>query len=76
MWHGVLQDVPDNQLQDHLCFIKPLNPADDLGDERDEEGLRKKKSQRYFFYNFEYMLVDHQHMPNLCILHKVCVDCI
>ena len=51
-----------------MCFIQPLNHADDLGDE--EEGQQKKKKvQCYIFYEFECMLVDHQHVPNLCILH-------
>ena len=62
----------DHQPQDHMCFIQPLNPADDSGDEGDEEGSRKKKVQKYIFYDFECMLVDHQHVPNLCVLHKVC----
>ena len=67
----------DHQPQDHMCFIQPLNLADDSGGEGGEQELRKKKKvQRHIFYNFECMLVDHQHVPNLCILHKVCTECI
>ena len=66
----------DHQPQDHLCFIQPLNPADSSGDEGDEEGSQKKKVHPYIFYDLACMLVEHQHVPNLCILHKVCVECI
>ena len=59
-----------------MCFNQPLNPADDSRDEGDEEVSRKKKVQKYIFYDFECMLVDHQHVPNLCVLHKVCALCI
>ena len=65
-----------HQPQDHLCFIKPLNSAD-KGDEEEGGGRRKKKkAQRYIFYDFECILVDQQHVSNLCVIHKVCADCI
>ena len=48
----------DHKPQDHMCFIQPLNPADDSGDEGDEEGSRKKKVQKYIFYDFDGVTED------------------
>ena len=37
---------------------------------------KKKKIQLYIFYDFEAMLVEKRHVPNLCVAHKVCTDCL
>ena len=71
----------------HLCYMKPLKPcggigdAEDVGEELDGEPVakkrkKKKKVQRYIFYDFEAMLVEKRHVPNLCVAHRVCADCI
>ena len=68
--------------EDHLCYMKPLSHTDDADDSEDEEDPRpakrskKKKVQLFMFYDFECMLVDNQHVPNLCVIHRVCEECI
>ena len=77
---------------DHLCFMQPLKGGrgpesepegydeEDMDfDEVEEMAERKakqKKYQQYIFYDFESMVIDHKHVPNLCVLHKVCELCI
>ena len=69
--------------------MQPLNGAsraveedsEDEYEEFDEEELaeqraQKKKYQQFIFYDFESMVVDKKHVPNLCVLHKVCELCI
>ena len=49
---------------DHKCYMQPLP--------------RKKSTtgQLYIFYDFECMVNNIQkHVPNLCVAHKVCQDC-
>ena len=73
----------------HLCYIRPLNPPvegveESEGEEMDEDlgaGAKrkktKKKPQYFIFYDFECMLGEgNQHIPNLCVVQKVCVKCI
>ena len=73
------------QKEDHLCFMQPLTPKDtdivpdsDEEEEEEEEGEHrpKRKTQAYIFYDFECMLVDNKHVPNLCVVQKVCQVCI
>ena len=54
----------ENKLEGHQCYIKPL-----------KENERTKVSN-FIFYDFECMLIDNQHVPNLCVLQKVCSSCI
>ena len=53
------------QPQNHQCYIQPTKPK------------KKDDSQVYLFYDFECMLDDtKKHIPNLCVVHKVCGKCI
>ena len=71
----------EHQPEDHLCFMKPLSSNDDREDDEEDEDPRpakrrkKMKVQRFIFYDFECMLVDKQHVPNLCVLDSVCEHC-
>ena len=75
----------DHQPLEHLCYMKPLTPRgieveDDNEEEEEEEvqsGATAKKVQGlpYIFYDFECMLVDKRHVPNLCVVQKVCTLC-
>ena len=50
---------------DHKCYIQTLPPT------------AQTKGQLYIFYDFECMLSDERkHIPNLCVAHRVCQDCI
>ena len=53
------------QPEAHRCYMQPLAP-------------NPKESQRrpYIFYDFECMTMsDGQHVPNLCVVHRVCTLC-
>ena len=71
----------EHQPEDHLCFMKPLSSNDDREDDEEDEDPRpakrrkKMKVQRFIFYDFECMLVDKQHVPNLCVIDSVCEHC-
>ena len=53
------------QPQDHECYMQPLKEAEE-----------RKKKQMYIFYDFECLLDDEEkHVPNLCVVNKVCEDC-
>lgn len=47
---------------EHTCYIKYLEP--------------KKSSSKYIFYDFECMVHEATHVPNLCVALKVCERCI
>lgn len=52
---------------DHLCYMQPLAPP-----------KREKKRDRYLFYDFECQALKEKaglHVPNLCVSHLVCTDC-
>ena len=50
----------------HMCYIQPLTT-----DEEEDES-----QQVYIFYDFECMLDEYNnHVPNLCVVHKVCGRC-
>jgi hypothetical protein len=52
---------------DHHCYIHPL---------KSEGKKRQKKRDLYIFYDFECMLNENnEHVPNLCVAHRVCADC-
>ena len=62
---------------EHLCYIQPLRQrGDEEEDDQPEKKKKKMKTQVYIFYDFECMLVDRQHQPNLCVIDKVCAACI
>ena len=47
----------------HKCFMQPKKQ-------------KKEGKQNYIFYDFECQLGgDKQHIPNLCVIHKVCNKC-
>jgi hypothetical protein len=49
---------------DHKCYIQPL------------PHVKPKPGHVYIFYDFECMLDEtHKHVPNLCVAHRVCQDC-
>ena len=51
--------------KDHKCYIHPIKEK-----EKDEKGY-------FIFYDFESMLdEENKHVPNLCVSHKVCSECI
>ena len=53
------------QHKDHRCYMQPYRP-------------KKKKITRYVFFDFEWMVDDvhgGQHVPNYCVVHKVCKSC-
>ena len=48
----------------HQCFIQP------------KASTTEKEKQLYIFYDFECMTDEHkQHVPNLCVVHRVCDMC-
>jgi hypothetical protein len=52
----------------HQCFIQPLKLTDEK-ESMDKGGL-------YIFYDFECMMDENcQHVPNLCVAHRVCASC-
>ena len=59
------------QEEGHLCYIRPLP-----NEEADNDTGKKKKTQKYIFYDFECMVgAEGEHVPNLCVVQKVCQDC-
>jgi len=75
-------------IQDHLCYMQPLDPKKELVDgDEEEEGKeeRAKPLTKFVFYDFETRqetttsendygkIVAHE--PNLCVVHTVCELC-
>ena len=59
-----------HQPENHKCFIYPLKKDDE------KSQARHPKKQHYIFYDFECQLGgDQRHIPNLCVLQKVCDSC-
>jgi hypothetical protein len=51
--------------RDHLCYIKPK-----------PEKLSSKKFSGLIFFDYEALVENGIHVPNLIVAHKVCVDCL
>ena len=49
---------------DHLCYVQKQPPH------------KKKKKDLYVFYDFECSQETGVHVPNFCVAHRACADCI
>jgi hypothetical protein len=49
--------------RDHLCYIKPIPE-------------KMKKFKGFIFFDYEALVENGVHVPNLIVAHKVCVDCL
>ena len=62
--HNYCKYCRKEQPFNHQCYIQPIQPK------------KRDDSQMYLFYDFECMLNDNKtHIPNLCVVHKVCGKC-
>ena len=63
-YHKYCQYCKKEQPIDHQCYIQPIKPK------------KRKDSQPYLFFDFESKLsANNRHIPNLCVVHKVCGKC-
>jgi len=56
---------------EHECFMQKYQPQQEK-----EEGHKKKKKGNFIFFDFECMQETGIHIPNFCVAHRACEQCI